>query len=45
MLKRVKAFGSRGSSSAASPQLLPPSAETMTLSPRPLPEYAMPEIS
>jgi hypothetical protein len=31
MRKRVKAFGSVGSCSVASPQLVPPWAETMTL--------------
>ena len=38
MRKRVNAFGSTGSCSAACAQLLPPSAETITLEMRPLPE-------
>ena len=44
MRKRVKAFANTGSCSAASAQLCPPSAETITLAIRPVPEYATPEI-
>jgi len=36
--ERVKAFGTMGSCSAAWAQLWPPSAETMTLVIRPVPE-------
>jgi hypothetical protein len=38
MRNRVSALLSTGASSAASPQLLPPSAETITFAIRPLPE-------
>ena len=42
---RVKALLKTGSCSAASPQLWPPSAETITFEIRPVPEKAIPEIS
>jgi len=38
MRKRVNAMGSTGSCSAACPQLLPPSADTITFVIRPSPE-------
>src|SRR4051812_15212760 len=45
MRKRVNDLLITGSCSAASAQVLPASADTITLVMRPLPEYAMPEIS
>ena len=45
MRKRVKVFVITGCCSAASAQVLPPSADTMTFVILPAPEYAMPEIS
>src|SRR5271155_71840 len=45
MRKRVSALLSTGVCSAASPQLLPPSADTSTLLMRPLPDHDRPETS
>src|SRR5215467_2400112 len=45
MRKRVTDLDSTGSCNAASPQLLPPSAETSTLAILPYPDQARPEIS